>query len=231
MCGPWGSFLNPFGVLTVAGDTVWLCTAGIGKVGWPRDGKRVAPVDGTAGNFISDSLANRPGCTFDVSGQRVVDAGIVSEYHFELCTIRKSLRNHHEGLRFTRERLVRCACCHFIQCLREGGRCIQITPGLCPHIVSPFGINVFQTDALYGTYLHVISAHEPDGGKGMIETKGHGSVGVAGQFIRLCHEKVFLVVDIARNSDADGGRTCLCPAGKYVLSVGCRSIGEELHFI
>ena len=40
--------MNPFGVLTVAGDTVWLCTAGIGKVGWPRDGKRVAPVDGTA---------------------------------------------------------------------------------------------------------------------------------------------------------------------------------------
>ena len=65
----------------------------------------------------------------------------------------------------------------------------------------------------------------------MVESKSHGSVGVSGQFSRLCHEKVLLVIDIAWNSDADGGRTGVRAAGEYVLPVVFRGIGEKLHFI
>lgn len=85
--------------MLVACDTVLLCTAAIGEVPWHVDAKLVCPVYGAAGDFISDSLSNRPDCAFDVSGQRVIDVGFVGEYDFNLCAVGKRLRNHHEGLR------------------------------------------------------------------------------------------------------------------------------------
>ena len=207
------------------------CTAGIGEFVRHVDFNRVFPVDRAAGNFISDSLSNRPFCALDVSGQRVVCAGIVSEYDFDLRAVGKRLRNHHEGLRIGSKGLVRGSRSGFIQCLREIGGSIYIAPCLRSHVVGPLGIYIFQTDALDGTILHVIPAHEPDGRQGMVESKSHGSVGVSGQFSRLCHEKVLLVIDIAWNSDADGGRTGVRAAGEYVLPVVFRGIGEKLHFI
>ena len=137
LCGPWGSFLNTFAILTVAGDTVLPCTAGIGKVGWPRDAKLVCPVYGAAGDFISDGLSNRPNCAFDVSGQRVIDVGFVGEYDFNLCAVGKRLRNHHEGLRIGSKGLVRGSRSGFAQCLREIGGSIYIAPAtLCYNAVS-----------------------------------------------------------------------------------------------
>lgn len=99
------------------------------------------------------------------------------------------------------------------------------------HVVGPTGIYIFQTDALYGTSLHVSSAHEPDGGQGMPEGERHGSVGVPVQFIRLCHEKVFLLIDIDRNGHTDDRRTGICAAGKHIMPVVFRSVCEEPHFV
>ena len=85
--------------------------------------------------YISDSLSNRPFCALDVSGQRVVCAGM-SEYDFDLRAVGKRLRNHQKvcasvvgprsGFRSG-----------FIQCLREIGGSIYIAPCLRSHVVGP----------------------------------------------------------------------------------------------
>ena len=147
-----------------------LCTTSIGKVVQPGNSKRVAPVYGAAGNLVSDSLSNRPDCAFDVSGQRVVCAGIVSEYDFDLRAVGKRLRDHHESLCISSKDFFRGSRSGFIQCLQERGGSIYITPATCFIIESPLRIDIFQTDALYGTSLHVIPAHEPDGCQGMVES-------------------------------------------------------------
>ena len=123
-----GGLLIPTGVMLVACDTVLLCTAAIGEVPWHADAKLVCPVYGAPGDLINDSLSNRPFCAFDVGGQRVVCAGVVSEHDFNLRAVGKRLRDHHESLRIGSKGFVRGSRSGFIQCLREIGGSIYIAP-------------------------------------------------------------------------------------------------------
>ena len=220
--------------MLVACDTVLLCTAAIGEVPWHVDAKLVCPVYGAAGDFISDSLSNRPDCAFDVSGQRVIDVGFVGEYDFNLCAVGKRLRNHHEGLRIGSKGFVRGSRSGFIQCLREIGGSIYTAPAMCSIVQNPLGTDIFQTDALYGTSLHVIPAHEPDGCQGMVESKRRGIISVfqstcRSSINRICKKKVFLVGDVCRDRVGDCRASCLRLVRKDDSFPVVGRVGEESY--
>lgn len=151
----------------------------------------------------------------------MVCAGIVSEYDFDLRAVGKRLRDHHESLCISSKDFFRGSRSGFIQCLQERGGSIYITPATCFIIESPLRIDIFQTDALYGTSC-MSSPHEPDGCQGMVESKSHGCVGVAGQFSRLCHEKIIRsVTSLGIVTLMVGEPGCVLPESTYCpLSFG-----------